>query len=226
MKIIILSRGPDLYSTKRLQEACAKHGHNVKIFDPLQFSINVKQGNPLLLYQDTTIDHVDAVIPRIGASITLFGTAVVRQFEQMKKPCLNSSLGIITARDKFSSIQLLARHNIGIPQTIFVKDSSLVLPAIKELGGAPVIIKLLEGTQGKGVILAHTNKIAESIIETLHITKQNVLIQKFVQESKARDIRAIVVGNKVVAAMRRIAQGDEFRSNVHRGGVVEDVQLK
>ncbi len=226
MKIVILSRGPNLYSTKRLQKACIERGHTVSIFNPLQFSINVKQGNPELLYDNKQLGEFDAIIPRIGASITLFGTAVVRQFEQMGKSCLNSSLGIITARDKLSSIQLLARHNIGIPQTIFVKDSSLVLPAIKELGGAPVIIKLLEGTQGKGVILAHTNKVAESIIETLHTTKQNVLIQKFVQESKGRDIRAIVVGNTVVAAMRRTAQGDEFRSNVHRGGVVEAVTLK
>ncbi len=226
MKILILSRGPKLYSTKRLQEACKESGHDVRIINPLELSINVKQGKPELLYKNKKLGKVDAVIPRIGASITFFGTAVVRQFEQMGKHCLNSALGIITARDKLSSIQLLARHNIGIPQTIFVKDSALVLPAIKEIGGAPVIIKLLEGTQGKGVILAETNKVAESIIETLHVSKQNVLIQKFVKESKGRDIRAIVVGNTVVASMRRTAQGDEFRSNVHRGGAVQKINLK
>ncbi|MCB9747627.1 MAG: 30S ribosomal protein S6--L-glutamate ligase [Candidatus Omnitrophica bacterium] len=225
MKIAILSRGKRLYSTKRLREACVARGHDVNVLDTLDFSINVEQGKPGLIYKNKNITDFDAVIPRIGSSITFFGAAVLRQFEEMGMFCLNSSLGIITSRDKLRSIQLLARHNIGFPQTIFVKQKKTILPAIEKIGGAPVVIKLLEGTQGIGVILADTNKVAEAIIETLHSTKQNVLIQKFIKESKGRDVRAIVVGNKVVAAMRRVAQGDEFRSNVHRGGKVENVEL-
>ena len=225
MKIAILSRGPRLYSTRRLKEACKARGHEVRILDTMSFSINVEQGNPELLYKDKPLSSYDAVIPRIGASITFFGTAVLRQFEQIGTFCLNSSIGINTSRDKLRSMQLLARHNIGFPQPIFVKQPQSILPAIEELGGAPVVIKLLEGTQGVGVILADSNKIAEAIIETLHSSKQNVLIQKFVSESRGTDIRAIVAGGKVVAAMRRVAQGDDFRSNVHRGGRVESVNI-
>jgi ribosomal protein S6--L-glutamate ligase len=165
------------------------------------------------------------VLPRIGASITYFGTAVVRQFEQMDVYCANSSNGIRSSRDKLRSLQILSRHRIGIPHTTFVRDKSDVLPAIERVGGAPVIIKMLEGTQGIGVILADIVKVAEAIIETLQSTRENVLIQRFVSESKGRDIRAIVVGDRVVAAMRRIAQGDEFRSNVHRGGKAELLDL-
>lgn len=226
MRIAILSRGPRLYSTRRLKEACKARGHDVRILDTMNFSINVEQGNPELLYKNKYFTAFDAVIPRIGASITFFGTAVLRQFEQIGTFCLNSSLGINTSRDKLRSMQLLARHNIGFPQTIFVKQPGSILPAIEELGGAPVVIKLLEGTQGVGVILADSNKVAEAIIETLHSSKQNVLIQKFIGESRGTDIRAIVAGGKVVAAMRRVAQGDEFRSNVHRGGRVEAVKIE
>lgn len=225
MRIAILSRGPRLYSTRRLKEACKARGHDVRVLDTMNFSINVEQGNPELLYKNKPLSSYDAVIPRIGASITFFGTAVLRQFEQIGTFCLNSSLGINTSRDKLRSMQLLARHNIGFPQTIFVKQPHSILPAIEELGGAPVVIKLLEGTQGVGVILADSNKIAEAIIETLHSSKQNVLIQKFIGESRGTDIRAIVAGGKVVAAMRRVAQGDDFRSNVHRGGRVEPVKI-
>lgn len=225
MRIAIMSRGPRLYSTKRLVEACKDRGHKAEVLDTVKFSINVESGNPNLLYKNKELGRFDAVIPRIGASITFFGTAVLRQFEQMGMYCLNSSLGIISSRDKLRSIQLLAKHHLGFPQTIFVKNKEMIIPAIEELGGAPVIIKLLEGTQGIGVILADTNKVAEAIIETLQSTRQNVLIQKFVKESRGRDIRAIVAGNKVIAAMRRVAKGDEFRSNVHRGGTVEPVEL-
>ncbi len=225
MKVAILSRGPRLYSTKRLRMACKERGHDVRILNPLNFSINVEEGYPDLLYKNRKLPSFDAVIPRIGASITFFGTALVRQFEQMGVCCLNSSLGIITSRDKLFSIQMLARQNLGIPQTIFVKNRESILPAIKKIGGAPVVIKLIEGTQGIGVILAETNKVAEAIVETLQSKKQNVLIQKFIKESRGKDIRAIVVGNRVVASMRRTAKGDEFRSNVHRDGSVENVQL-
>lgn len=225
MKIGILSRGPNLYSTRRLKEACKKRGHTVRILDPMDLSINVEEGYPNILYRNRKLERFDAVIPRIGASITFFGTAVVRQFEQMGVFCLNSSVGISTSRDKLRSIQLLARHQLGIPHTIFVKKGPGILPAIEALGGAPVVIKLLEGTQGIGVILADTNKVAESIVETLQSTKQNVLIQQYMAESKGCDIRVIVAGNKVIAAMRRVAKEGEFRSNVHRGGRVEAIAL-
>ena len=164
MKIAILSRDPKLFSTRRLKEACKKRGHDVRVLDVLKFSINVSQGNPSLLYNNKPLGPIDAVIPRIGASLTLFGTAVVRQFEQMGNFCLNSSVGILTSRDKLRSIQLLSRHNIGIPETIFVKQGESILPAIEQLGGAPVVIKLLEGTQGIGVILAESNKAAATLI--------------------------------------------------------------
>ena len=165
------------------------------------------------------------MLPRIGNSITYFGTAVVRQFEQMDVYTPNTSYGIANSRDKLRATQILSRHKIPMPATTFVQDRADVIPAIERVGGAPVVIKLLEGTQGIGVILAPTLKVAEAIIETLQSTRQNVLIQRFVKESKGRDIRALVVGDRVVAAMRRVAQGDEFRSNVHRGGSVEPVEL-
>jgi ribosomal protein S6--L-glutamate ligase len=165
------------------------------------------------------------VLPRIGASITYYGTAVVRQFQEMDIFCANTAHGIANSRDKLRSLQILSRHHVGIPRTTFVRDKKDVLPAIKRVGGAPVIIKLIEGTQGIGVLLAESVKQAESIIELLQSQKQNVLIQKFVAESKGKDVRAFVVGDRVVAAMRRVAQGQEFRSNVHRGGVAEAIEL-
>jgi ribosomal protein S6--L-glutamate ligase len=225
MKIGILSRGPRLYSTRRLREAAKARGHGVKVFDTLDFTILVEQGGPALRYRNAEVDHLDAVIPRIGASITFFGTAVVRQFEQMGVFCLNSAASITVSRDKLRSIQAIARHKIGMAETAFVKSSGGILSAIKEIGGAPVVIKLLEGTQGIGVILADSSKMAETIIETLQSAKQNVLIQKFVSESRGSDIRAFVVGGRVVAAMRRRARAGEFRSNVHRGGTAEPLKL-
>lgn len=225
MKLGILSCSTKCYSTRRLREAAVQRGHDVKVLNTLKFSIDLEQGDPDLYLRSKQLSHYDAVLPRIGASITYFGTAVVRQFEQMDVFCANSSGGISNSRDKLRSMQILSKHHIGIPKTAFVKDKKDVLPAIQRVGGAPVIIKLLEGTQGVGVILADSEKIAEAIIETLQSTKQNVLIQKFVAESKGRDVRAFVVGDQVVAAMRRVAQGQEFRSNVHRGGKTEVVEL-
>jgi ribosomal protein S6--L-glutamate ligase len=225
MKIALLSRSRHSYSTRRLREACLTRGHVVRVLDTLRFSMAVEQGSPQLLYRDKPLSRYDAVVPRIGASVTFYGTAVVRQFEQMGVYTLSSSHAISVSRDKLRSLQVLSRHNIGIPPTVFVRDRQSVIPAIERLGGAPVIVKVLEGTQGVGVILADTMKVAQAIIETLHGAKQNVLIQKFVKESRGRDIRAFVVGGQVVAAMRRTAQGDEFRSNVHRGGVTEPVDL-
>lgn len=225
MKLGILSCSLDCYSTRRLREAAKQRGHEVKVLNTLKFAIDVEEGSPNLYFRRKELTHYDAVLPRIGSSITYFGTAVVRQFEQMDIYTANSSAGITNSRDKLRCLQILSRHHLGIPQTTFVRDKKDVLPAIERVGGAPVIIKLLEGTQGVGVILADSVKVAEAIIETLQSTRQNVLVQKFVAESRGRDIRAFVIGDQVVAAMRRVAQGQEFRSNVHRGGKTEAVEL-
>ncbi len=225
MKLGILSCSPRCYSTRRLREAAEQRGHQIKVLDTLKFAIDLRAGAPDLFFRQKHLSQYDAVLPRIGASITYFGTAVVRQFEQMDVFCANSSAGITNSRDKLRSLQILSRHQIGIPETTFVRDKRDVLPAIDRVGGAPVVIKLLEGTQGIGVLLAESASSAEAIIELLQLQKQNVLIQKFVAESKGRDIRAFVVGDQVVAAMRRVAQGQEFRSNVHRGGRTEPLTL-
>jgi len=225
MKFGILSCSPNCYSTRRLKEAAKQRGHDVKVLNTLKFAIDLEEGEPDLFYRQKHLSNYDAILPRIGASITYYGTAVVRQFEQMDVFCANSSAGIGNSRDKLRSLQILSRHHIGIPATTFVRDKKDVLPAIERVGGAPVILKLLEGTQGIGVLLAESVKSAEAIIELLQSQKQNVLVQKFVAESKGRDVRAFVVGDRVVASMRRVAQGQEFRSNVHRGGLTEPVQL-
>lgn len=225
MKLAILSCGPKAYSTIRLKEAAERRGHKVKVLNTLKFAIDLQPGVPDLYYRQKVLSSYDAVLPRIGSSITYYGTAVVRQFQEMDIFCANTAHGISNSRDKLRSLQILARHHIGIPRTTFVRDKKDVLPAIERVGGAPVVIKLIEGTQGIGVLLAESVKAAESIIELLQSQKQNVLIQKFVAESKGKDIRAFVVGDRVVAAMRRVAQGQEFRSNVHRGGVAEAVDL-
>lgn len=224
MKIAILSRAPESYSTKRLEEAAATRGHHVDILDTLNFSIEVESGAPNLFYCSEPIADYDAVIPRIGASVTYFGTAVVRQFEQLDVYTPSPANAIANSRDKLRAFQILSRHQVGLPHTAFARRKQDVLPAIERVGGAPVIIKLLEGTQGVGVILADSVKIAEAIIETLQSTKQNVLIQKFVGESAGTDVRAFVVGDRVVAAMRRVAQGGDFRSNVHRGGLAQAIE--
>jgi ribosomal protein S6--L-glutamate ligase len=225
MKLAILSRAPKAYSTQRLRTAALDRGHDVKVLNTLRFAIDLSGPEPDLQFRGRTLSDYDAILPRIGASITYFGTAVVRQFEQMDVYTPNTANGIANSRDKLRATQILSRHQIGLPATTFVRNRADVPDAIERVGGAPVVIKLLEGTQGIGVILAPDNKVAEAIIETLQSTSQNVLIQSFVKESKGRDIRALVVGDRVVAAMRRTAQGDEFRSNVHRGGSVEGVTL-
>lgn len=225
LKIAILSRGVRLYSTRRLKEAAFARGHKVRVLDTMQFGIYLESGQPDLTFRGKPINHYDAIIPRIGNSITFFGTAVVRQFEQMGTYCLNTADAIMASRDKLASMQELSTHNVGIAETAFVRNSSDILHAIKTMGGAPVVIKLVSGTQGIGVILAESDKVAEAIIETLGSIKQNVLVQKFVSESKGRDIRAFVIGDRVVAAIRRTAAGQEFRSNVHRGGSAQAVEL-
>lgn len=225
MKLAILSRAPHAYSTQRLRAAAVQRGHTVKVLNTLRFAIDLSGAEPDLQYRGKLLSDYDAILPRIGNSITYFGTAVVRQFEQMDVYTPNTANGITNSRDKLRATQILSRHNIGMPATTFVHSRADVRLAIERVGGAPVVIKLLEGTQGIGVILAPELKVAEAIIETLHSTNQNVLIQSFISESRGKDIRALVVGDRVVAAMRRSAVGDEFRSNVHRGGTVESVAL-
>ncbi len=225
MKLAILSRAPNSYSTRRLKAAAQERGHTARVLNTLRFAIDLSGHEPDLQYRGKPLSDYDAILPRIGASITFFGMAVVRQFEQMDVYTPTTAAGIANSRDKLRSIQILSRHDIGIPATTFARDRADVLPAIERVGGAPVVIKLLEGTQGIGVILAPDTKVAEAVIETLQSTKQNVLIQRFIAESKGRDIRAFVIGDQVVAAMRRSARGDEFRSNVHRGGTTEAVEL-
>jgi len=225
MKLAILSRSLRAYSTQRLRTAALDRGHQVKVLDTLRFGIDLSGDEPDLHFRGKPLSTYDAVLPRVGASVTYFGTAVVRQFEQMDVYTPNTSNGIMNSRDKLRATQILSRHGIEMPATAFVRNRAEIPHAIEMVGGAPVVVKLLEGTQGIGVILAPTMKVAEAIIETLHGTNQQVLIQRFVKESKGKDVRALVVGDRVVAAMRRRAQGDEFRSNVHRGGSVEPVDL-
>lgn len=225
MKLGILSTAPNCYSTRRLRQAAKDRGHDVQVLDTLRFAIELQHGDPDLWYRGRDLSDYDAILPRIGASITYFGTAVVRQFEQMDVYTPNTAAGITNSRDKLRSLQILSRHDIGIPHTTFVRDRKDVLPAIERLGGAPIIIKILEGTQGVGVILAETTKVAEAIIETMQSARQNVLLQQYIGESKGCDLRAFVVGDRVVAAMRRVAKAGEFRSNVHRGGRAEKVEL-
>ncbi len=225
MKLAILSCAPNAYSTRRLKEAAEQRGHQAKVLNTLKFAIDLERGSPDLYYRHKALSNYDAVLPRIGASITYYGTAVVRQFQEMDVFCANTAHGISNSRDKLRSLQILSRHHVGIPRTTFVRDKKDVLPAIERVGGAPVVIKLIEGTQGIGVLLAESVTQATSIVELLQSQKQNVLIQKFVAESKGKDVRAFVVGDRVVAAMRRVAQGQEFRSNVHRGGIAEPIEL-
>lgn len=225
MNLFILSCAPKCYSTLRLIEAAKQRKHTVKVLNTTRLTLELAHGEPDLYYRGSQIDTPDAILPRIGTSLTRYGTAVVRQFEQMDIYSPNSSAGISNSRDKLRSLQILSRHDIGIPLTAYVNDKRDVQEALERVGGAPVIIKLLEGTQGVGVILADKPEIAKAIVETLHSTNQQVLLQKFVAESKGKDVRAFVIGDRVVAAIRRTAQGQEFRSNVHRGGKAEAIDL-
>src|SRR5947209_14478231 len=225
MRLVILSRQPSIYSTRVLAEAARQRGHEVQVLDTLQFDIHVSRRSPQLLYQGRPVGPVDAVIPRIGASITFFGLAVVRQFEMMGVYCLNESQAIARPRDKLRALQLLSRHDIGLPPTVFTRQAEHVPDCIEKLEGPPVVVKLLQGTQGIGVVLAESTMAASSVIEAFHGLEQNILIQKFIREANGADIRALVVGRKVVAAMRRQAVAGEFRSNIHRGGTAKKVQL-
>jgi ribosomal protein S6--L-glutamate ligase len=225
MRLVILSRQAELYSTRALVEAASRRGHEVRVLDTLQFDIRLRRRQPELLYQAGPVGPVDAVIPRIGASITYFGLAVVRQFEMMGVYCLNDSQAIARSRDKLRCLQLLSRHDIGLPPTIYTRQAEHVPACIKEVEGPPVVVKLLQGTQGIGVVLAESAVAASSVIEAFHGLEQNILIQKFIKEARGADIRAFVIGRRVVAAMKRKASRGEFRSNIHRGGTAKKVRL-
>src|SRR5437660_6305456 len=225
MRLVILSRQETLYSTRVLFEAARRRGHDVAVLDTLQFDIGLSRRNPELLYQGQPVGPIDAVIPRIGASITFFGLAVVRQFEMMGVYCLNESQAIARSRDKLRCLQLLSRHDIGLPPTVYTRQAEHVPACIEQLDGPPVVVKVLQGTQGIGVVLAESTMAASSVIEAFHGLEQNILIQKYVREANGADIRALVVGRKVVAAMKRQAVSGEFRSNIHRGGTAKKVRL-
>lgn len=227
MKIAILSRNAKLYSTSRLVEAAKERGHDVRVIDHVRCFMDMGTENPSIHFKKEEFNSGDfnAIIPRIGASVSFYGTAVVRQFEMMGMYCVNESVAISRSRDKLRSVQLLSRKGVGIPVTAFANSPDDVQGLIREVGGAPLVIKLLEGTQGIGVVLAETKKAAESVIEAFMGVKSNILIQEFIKEAGGSDIRCLVVGDKVIAAMQRTAPEGEFRSNLHRGGSAQLVKL-
>ena len=217
MKVVILSRGRALYSTRRLREASRARGHRTLVIDPLRCYMNIATDKPTVHYNGKALDDVDAIVPRIGASVTFYGTAVVRQFEMMGVFTLNESAAISCARDKLRSLQLLARHGIGLPVTGFASSPDDTDDLLSLVGGVPAVVKLLGGTQGQGVVLAETRQAAASVIDAFRGLAADFLVQRFIKESAGSDIRCFVIGNKVVAAMQRQAKEGEFRSNLHRG---------
>jgi ribosomal protein S6--L-glutamate ligase len=225
MKIGILSRSRKLYSTRRLMEAADERGHEVRVINPVRCYMNIASFKPSIHYDGSAVQGIEAIIPRIGASITFYGTAVVRQFEMMGVFSLNESVAISRSRDKLRSLQLLARRGIGLPVTGFARSPLDTEDLLDLVGGAPVVVKLLEGTQGKGIVLAETRKAAESVIEAFRGLEANFLVQEFVKEAGGSDIRCFVIGDKVVASMKRQAPQGEFRSNLHRGGTAELVKI-
>jgi len=225
MKIAILSRDRTLYSTRKLVAAAEKRGHSVRVIDVLRCYMNIAPTSPEIHYRGARLEKFDAVIPRIGASVTFYGAAVVRQFEMMGTYCVNESVAITRARDKLRSLQLLTRRGIGMPLTAFAHSPDDTADIIKLVRGAPVVIKLIEGAQGKGVVLAETDTAASSVIGAFRKLDAYFLVQEFIEEARGRDIRCFIVGGKVVAAMRRKAAPGEFRSNLHRGGSASPVRL-
>lgn len=225
MKIVILSRNSHLYSTQRLVEAAKKRHHEVEVIDPLKCDLVIEKRKPSIVYKGKFIEEADAVIPRIGASVTFYGTAVVRQFEMMGVFTTTESQALVRSRDKLRSLQVLSRARLGLPKTVFTNYSRDVKEIIEHVGGAPLIIKLLEGTQGLGVVLAETNNAAESVIEAFNGLQARVIVQEFIKEAGGADIRAFVVDGHVVGAMKRQGKEGEFRSNLHRGGSASVIQL-
>ena len=225
MKIVMMARNPDLYSHKRLKEAAEARGHSMDIVNTLRCYMNIASRRPQMYYNGEELRGYDAVIPRIGASVTFYGMAVLRQFEMMGVYPLNESVAIGRSRDKLRSMQLLARDGIGLPVTTLAHDPKQTEEVLKLAGGAPVVIKLLEGTQGIGVVLADTDRSATSVIEAFRGAKVNIMVQEFIKEAGGTDIRALVVGGKVVAAMQRTGAKGEFRSNLHRGGSATAIKI-
>ena len=225
MNIFILSRNKNLYSTSRLVEAGNKLGHNVRVIDYMRCYMNITSRKPTIFYGGESLGKVDSVIPRIGASNTFYGTAVVKQFEMMNSYCVNTSDAIANSRDKLRSLQILAEAGINMPITGFASHTKDIEGVIESVGSTPLIMKLLQGTQGQGIVLAETRKAAESVMSAFRQLDADIMVQEFIKESGGTDIRAFVVGDEVVASMKRIAPEGEFRSNVHRGGTMEKVQL-
>ena len=225
MKIAMLSRNPDLYSHRRLKEAAEENGHELDIIDHLKCYINITSHRPAIFYQGEKLEGYDAVIPRIGASVTFFGTAVLRQFEVMGVYPLNESVAVSRSRDKLRSLQLLARRGIGLPVTLFAHRTGQAGHILELIDGAPVVIKLLEGTQGQGVMLGETDKSAESIIQAFGKLNAHILVQEFVKEARGEDIRCLIVGDRVVASMLRKGKEGDFRSNLHRGGSATSIKI-
>ena len=225
MKIGILSRNKNLYSTRRLIEAAEQKGHEVKVIDALRCYMNINSDKPEIHFKGEELSGFDAVIPRIGASVTFYGTAVLRQFEMMGVYPVNESVAITRSRDKLRSMQLLSRKGVGMPITGFASKPDDVKDLLDMVGGAPVVIKLLEGTQGIGVVLAETRKAAESVVEAFMGLKANIMVQEYIKEAGGADIRCFVIGDKVIAAMKRQGAEGEFRSNLHRGGSASLVKI-
>ena len=225
MKIVILSRKASLYSTKRLVEAAKSRGHEVSVVNHSKCYVVMERDNPSVFVGDHSLVGIDAIIPRIGASVTFYGSAIIRQFEMQKVFTPVSSLALIRSRDKLRSMQILSKAGVGIPKTAFANYPSDIDYLIKQVGGTPLIIKLLEGTQGLGVVLADNETAAKSVLEAFYNLNANILVQEFVKEANGSDIRAFVVGGKVVGAMKRQGKTGEFRSNLHRGGVGTAIEL-
>ncbi|MFC2187456.1 30S ribosomal protein S6--L-glutamate ligase [Peijinzhouia sedimentorum] len=225
MKIAILSRNPNLYSTRRMVEAAKARGHEAVVIDHLKCDIFIEPNDPHILYRGHRLEGIDAIVPRIGASVTFYGTAVVRQFEMMNVFSATESQSIVRSRDKLRSLQILSRAGLGMPKTAFTNYSNKEHNLVEEIGGAPLIIKLLEGTQGLGVVLAETRKAAQSVIEAFNGLKARIIVQEFIKESKGADIRAFIVNGEVVGAMKRQGKEGEFRSNLHRGGTASIIKL-
>ena len=225
MKIALLSRNKNLYSTRRLVEAAEERGHEIQVIDVLRAYMNIASHKPTIHYKGAPLEGFDAVIPRIGASVTFYGAAVLRQFEMMGVYPLNESVAITRSRDKLRSMQLLSRKGIGLPVTGFASKPDDVRDMIKMVGGAPLVVKLLEGTQGIGVVLAETQKAAESVIQGFMGVKANILVQEYIKEAGGADIRCFVIGGRVVASMERKAAPGEFRSNLHQGGSAATIRI-
>lgn len=226
MQLAIVSRNPYLYSTRRLVEAAIEQHHTVRVVDPLRCMVHISAQNPVLIVNGARLSTLDAVIPRIGPSVTVYGLALVRQFEMMGVYTVNDSHAIAQARDKLSCLQVLSKNHINVPRTVFTSQPEHVREAIDLVGGTPVVLKLMNSSQGMGVMLADTVQMARSVLDTFYSLGQSILIQEFVAEANGQDLRAFVVGDRVVAAIRRVAAAGEFRSNLHRGGTSQEVELE